>query len=95
MTSGKFDLVLAVALDRLSRDQADVAGLFKHSRFVRLKIVTLAEEEINELSVGLKGIMNALFLKDFRPRCIGEGNASLGPSAVCCDGSKVASRSLM
>jgi site-specific DNA recombinase len=28
---GKFDILLAEALDRLSRDQEDVAGLFKHS----------------------------------------------------------------
>ncbi len=62
--SGKFDVVLAEALDRISRDQADVATLFKHLRFAGLRIVTLAEGDISELHVGLKGTMNALFLKD-------------------------------
>lgn len=61
---GAFDLVLAEALDRVSRDQADVATLFKHLRFAGVEIVTLAEGEISELHVGLKGTMNALFLKD-------------------------------
>ncbi|WP_328285758.1 recombinase family protein [Magnetospirillum molischianum] len=61
---GKFDLVVAEALDRISRDQADVATLFKHLTFAGLTIVTLAEGEISELHVGLKGTMNALFLKD-------------------------------
>ena len=61
---GKFDLVVAEALDRMSRDQADVATLFKHLRFAGVGIVTLAEGEITELHVGLKGTMNALFLKD-------------------------------
>ena len=61
---GKFDIVLAEALDRVSRYQADVATLFKHLRFVGVQIVTLAEGEISELHVGLKGTMNALFLKD-------------------------------
>jgi DNA invertase Pin-like site-specific DNA recombinase len=61
---GKFDVVLAEALDRMSRDQADVATLFKHLRFAGVRIVTLAEGEITELHVGLKGTMNALFLKD-------------------------------
>ncbi|MGO9674273.1 MAG: recombinase family protein, partial [Methylocella sp.] len=61
---GKFDIVLAEALDRLSRDQADVAILFKHLRFAGVQIVTLGEGEISELHVGLKGTMNALFLKD-------------------------------
>ncbi len=61
---GKFDIVFAEALDRVSRDQADVATLFKHLRFAGVQIVTLAEGEISELHVGLKGTMNALFLKD-------------------------------
>jgi len=60
----KFDIVLAEALDRISRDQADIAILFKHLRFAGVQIVTLAEGEISELHVGLKGTMNALFLKD-------------------------------
>jgi DNA invertase Pin-like site-specific DNA recombinase len=61
---GMFDMVLAEALDRVSRDQADVATLFKHLRFAGVQIVTLSEGEISELHVGLKGTMNALFLKD-------------------------------
>ncbi|WP_085558422.1 recombinase family protein [Azospirillum agricola] len=61
---GRFDVVLAEALDRVSRDQADVATLFKHLRFAGLRLVTLAEGDISELHVGLKGTMNALFLKD-------------------------------
>lgn len=62
--SRAFDMVLAEALDRISRDQADVATLFKQLRFAGVPIVTLAEGEITELHVGLKGTMNALFLKD-------------------------------
>ena len=65
--AGKFDLVLAEALDRMSRDQADVATLFKHLRFAGVRMVTLAEGEISELHVGLKGTMNALFLKRTSP----------------------------
>ncbi|MPZ40925.1 MAG: recombinase family protein [Rhizobiales bacterium] len=61
---GLFEVVLAEALDRISRDQADVATLFKHLKFSGVSIVTLAEGEISELHVGLKGTMNALFLKD-------------------------------
>ena len=61
---GVFDIVYAEALDRISRDQEDVAGFFKRMRFADVKIITLAEGEITELHVGLKGTMNALFLKD-------------------------------
>jgi site-specific DNA recombinase len=61
---GDFDIVYAEALDRISRDQEDAAGFFKRMAFAQVAIVTLAEGEISELHVGLKGTMNALFLKD-------------------------------
>ncbi len=62
--AGQFDIVMAEALDRISRDQADVATFYKHLKFAGVPIVTLSEGEISELHVGLKGTMNALFLKD-------------------------------
>jgi site-specific DNA recombinase len=62
--AGKFSIVLCEALDRLSRDQEDVAGVYKRLKFAGVTIVTLSEGEVNELHVGLKGTMNALFLKD-------------------------------
>ena len=61
---GRFDVVLAEALDRLSRDQEDIAALFKRLRFADVRIVTLSEGTLDELHVGLKGTMNALFLRD-------------------------------
>ncbi|WP_104494269.1 recombinase family protein [Paracoccus denitrificans] len=61
---GRFDMVLAEALDRISRDQEDIAGIYKRMRYADVKMFTLSEGEISELHVGLKGTMNALFLKD-------------------------------
>ena len=52
------------ALDRLSRDQEDVAALYKRIRFAGIRLVTKAEGEVSELHVGLKGTMNSLFLQD-------------------------------
>jgi DNA invertase Pin-like site-specific DNA recombinase len=43
---GRFDMVLSEALDRISRDQEDVAGVFKRLRFAGVGIVTLSEGEI-------------------------------------------------
>ncbi|MFT4250995.1 MAG: recombinase family protein [Caulobacter sp.] len=62
--AGRFDLVLAEAMDRLSRDQADIASVFKRMQFAGVPIFTLSEGEVSELHVGLKGTMNALFLKE-------------------------------
>lgn len=60
----RFDLILTESLDRLSRDQEDIAGFYKRMRFVGISIVTLSEGEVNELHIGLKGTMGALYLKD-------------------------------
>ena len=60
----RFDVVLAESLDRLSRDQEDIAGIHKRLRFAGVKIITLSEGEIAELHIGFKGTMGALYLKD-------------------------------
>ena len=60
----KVDVVLAESLDRFSRDQEDTAGLFKRLTFAGVSIVTLAEGDITFLHIGLKGTMNAMFLKE-------------------------------
>ncbi|MCL4676982.1 MAG: recombinase family protein [Alphaproteobacteria bacterium] len=62
--AGQFDIVLAEALDRLSRDQEDIAGVYKRMQFAGVSMVTLSEGEISTLHIGLKGTMNAMFLKD-------------------------------
>jgi len=81
--AGRFDAVIAEALDRLSRDQEDLAALYKHLRFHDVELVTLSEGVINELHVGLKGTMNALFLKDLadKTRRGLEGRVRAGLSA--------------
>lgn len=61
---GEFDVILCESMDRLSRDQEDIAGLFKRMQFANVRIITLSEGEITSLHVGLKGTMNAIFLKD-------------------------------
>ena len=62
--TGGYDVLVAEGLDRLSRDQADVATLYKLLSFCEIRIVTVAEGEVSELHVGLKGTMNALSLRD-------------------------------
>ncbi|AFW02935.1 putative DNA recombinase [Gluconobacter oxydans H24] len=62
--AGRFQILLTEAMDRLSRDQEDIAGLFKRMSFAGVKIVTLSEGEINHLHIGLTGTMNALYLRE-------------------------------
>ncbi|WP_338045769.1 recombinase family protein [Parasedimentitalea marina] len=62
--AGDFSIVMSEALDRISRDQEDIAAVLKRLSFAGIQICTLSEGEISQLHIGLKGTMNALFLKD-------------------------------
>ncbi len=62
--AGRFDTLCAEALDRISRDQEDMAHVYKALRFRGIALHTVAEGLIDEMHIGLKGTMNALFLKD-------------------------------
>ncbi|MBK8161386.1 MAG: recombinase family protein [Rhodospirillaceae bacterium] len=60
----RIDIVIAEGLDRLSRDQEDIAKIYKRLRHVDVKILTLADGAVGEMEVGLKGTMNALFITE-------------------------------
>ncbi len=61
---GLVDVVLSESLDRLARDLEHVASLYKRVTFHGAQIVTLSEGPVNDLHVGLRGAMAAMFLKD-------------------------------
>ena len=60
---GKFDVVISEALDRLSRDQEDMARIYKQLAFLDIPIITLSEGEINEMHIGMSGTMATLYIK--------------------------------
>lgn len=62
--TGRFDTLCAEALDRISRDQEDMAHIYKALRFRGVALHTVTEGLTDEMHIGLKGTMNALFLKD-------------------------------
>ncbi|MCV2880370.1 recombinase family protein [Sedimentimonas flavescens] len=81
--NGAIDVIVAEALDRLSRDQEHIAGLHKRMAYSGVQIVTKAEGEISELHVGLNGTMSALFLRQLaqKTRRGLEGRVRAGKSA--------------
>lgn len=60
---GGFDVVVAEALDRISRDQEHLAHFYKHLMFKNVKLFTLSEGWIGEIHIGLGGTMGALYVK--------------------------------
>ena len=80
---GRFDVVISESLDRISRDQEHIAAFYKQMKFLGIPIVTVAEGEISEIHIGLKGTMSALFLKDLAQKTHRglEGRVRKGKSA--------------
>ena len=63
IASGTATVLMAEALDRISRDQEDMAAIYKRIRFVGARIVTLSEGEVGALHVGMGGTMSALYIE--------------------------------
>lgn len=64
VAAGRVQVLITESLDRLSRNQADIAALYQRLDFMGVRLETLADGLVNEMHVGLKGTMSALFLKD-------------------------------
>jgi len=47
--AGRFDVIIAKGLDRISRDQEHIAGFHEQLSFAGVGIVTIAEGDISEL----------------------------------------------
>ncbi|MEI6159548.1 MAG: recombinase family protein [Roseococcus sp.] len=64
MRRGEIDIVIAEALDRISRDPEHTARFHKLMKFTGVQLITLGEGVITDLHIGLKGTMNALYITD-------------------------------
>ena len=62
--AGKFNVVVAEALDRISRDQEDLAGIHKRLRFANVEIRTAQDGIAGDIHIGVKGLLGSLYLKD-------------------------------
>ena len=61
--NNRFDVVVADALDRISRSIKDTATIHERFHFHDVTLMTVSDGEITDLHVGFKGTMNAVFLK--------------------------------
>ena len=63
---GRFDVVIVEALDRLSRDQEDLAGLHKRLSFVNVEIIAVHDGRADAVQIGIRGLVSTLFLADLK-----------------------------
>jgi len=75
---GSFDIVVVEALDRLSRDMEDLAGIHKRLSFLGIEIRAVHEGVVNTVLVGLRGLVGQLYREDIRTR------TSNGDHVTCC-----------
>ena len=61
---GRIDVIIVEALDRLSRDMEDLAGIYKRLTFQGVQIRAVHEGTINTVLVGLRGLIGQLYRED-------------------------------
>jgi site-specific DNA recombinase len=66
--SGRFDVVVVEALDRLGRKLADVADFHDRLSFARIKLFAVSTGEITAMHIGMLGTMSQMFLSDLRDK---------------------------
>lgn len=64
--AGRFDVVIVEALDRLSRDQEDLAGIHKRLSFIGIEIVAVHDGRADALQVGIRGLVSSLWIADLK-----------------------------
>ena len=77
---GRFETVIVEALDRLSRDQEDLAGIHKRLTFAGIEIIAVHDGRADALQVGIRGLVSTLFIADLKHK------VRRGMSAVVRDG---------
>ncbi|TPL02169.1 recombinase family protein [Mesorhizobium sp. B2-4-16] len=61
---GQFEVVIVEALDRLSRDMEDLAGISKRLKFLDIDLVGVHDGKASTVTVGLRGLVGQLFRED-------------------------------
>ncbi|WP_084484901.1 recombinase family protein [Methylosinus sp. LW3] len=59
-----FDVILIEALDRISRDQEDLAGIWKRLNFLGVELRAVHEGVADQIQIGVRGLLGSLFLTD-------------------------------
>ncbi len=61
---GSFDVILVESLDRLSRDQEDLAGIWKRLTFAGIELRAVHEGTADQVQIGVRGLLGSLYLAD-------------------------------
>ena len=84
---GYIDLVVAEALDRISRDQEHIHGIHKRLRYWKVGLYTLDQGEIQAIHISIGGYMNSAWLENHKLKTkrgqLGAVHAGRIPGGIC------------
>lgn len=63
---GEFSVLIVEALDRLSRDIEDLAGIHKRLTFAGIEIIAVHDGKADALQIGIRGLVSSLFITDLK-----------------------------
>lgn len=69
VAEGRYDVVLVEAIDRLSRDAADIYALSKELDLHNVTFVTVSDGVVGLVHLGVAAIQNSLFIKANTEKC--------------------------
>jgi len=61
---GRYSVLVVEALDRLSRDQEDLAHIWKRLSFLGIEIRAVHDGTADAVQIGIRGLLGSLFLTD-------------------------------
>ena len=85
--AGRFDCIVVEALDRLSRDMADLAGMHRRLAFLGIDLCAVHDGKVDTVTIGLRGLVGQLFRED------GAKKVKRGMAGVIRDGRHAGGRS--
>lgn len=84
----RFDVVVVEALDRLSRDQGDLAAIWKRLEFLGIPILAVNDGKADAIRIGVHGLLGQIWLDGHRKK------VHRGQSGVIRDGRHAGGRAL-
>lgn len=66
--NGAFDAVVVESLDRLSRSVGDLDKIREQLAFNNVTLISMADGVANTITVGMRGVINAVFLEDLKQK---------------------------
>ncbi|WP_100259594.1 recombinase family protein [Qipengyuania seohaensis] len=70
VAAGELDIVICESLDRLARDDEDIAWVGKKLAYDHVQLFTVAEGEIDQIKLAVAGLLGSMFLSSLQQKTL-------------------------